>query len=249
MQIDSMRGPTMLTTHLSRLLPGLAVLASLLFPVAAAAQDDPNETCLMCHSDASAKSAGGQSIAVDAKVFAASVHGQMGFKCTDCHTDVSADKLPHEPKLKPASCAGCHEAAVTDYRSTAHAKARAGGNMVAATCSDCHVPKEFFPMVKAKVIAAKDVWHTILGTIDTPEKFEAHRWAMANRVWAYMEASDSSTCRSCHDFASMDLSEQDRMARSKHGRAEDEGKTCIECHKSLVHKKPRPPEGLASAAH
>ena len=92
----------------------------------------------MCHAEAGAKNAAGASIAVDAKTFAASVHGQMNFKCTDCHSDVSADKLPHEPKLKPANCAACHEAPVKEYLSTAHAKARAGGNMVAATCSNCH---------------------------------------------------------------------------------------------------------------
>ena len=92
----------------------------------------------MCHGDAAAKNAAGESIAVDAKTFAGSVHGQMNFKCTDCHSDVSADKLPHEPKLKPANCAACHEAPVKEYLATAHAKARAGGNMVAATCSNCH---------------------------------------------------------------------------------------------------------------
>jgi hypothetical protein len=92
----------------------------------------------MCHSDPAAKSDSGKSIAVDAKAFAGSVHGQMQFKCTDCHSDTSAEKLPHAPKLKPANCAGCHEAAVKEYQSTAHAKARKGGNMVAATCTDCH---------------------------------------------------------------------------------------------------------------
>ncbi len=98
----------------------------------------PNDSCLMCHGDAGAKNAAGQSIVVDATTFAGSVHGQMSFKCTDCHSDVSAEKLPHEPKLKPANCAACHEGPVKEYQSTAHAKARAGGNTSAATCSDCH---------------------------------------------------------------------------------------------------------------
>src|SRR5512134_226569 len=134
MPSDSMRGPKMLKSHFSRLLPGLVALASLLFPFAAGAQaavPDPNEACMMCHADASAKSSGGKSIAVDAKVFAGSVHGQMNFKCTDCHSDVSAQKLPHEPKLKPANCAACHDGPVKEYLSTAHAKARAGGNAIA----------------------------------------------------------------------------------------------------------------------
>ena len=88
----------------------------------------------MCHSDPAAKSESGKSIAVDAKVFAGSVHGQMQFKCTDCHSDVSAEKLPHEPKLKPANCAGCHEAAVKEYRvdrarEGAQGRQRGGGDL------------------------------------------------------------------------------------------------------------------------
>ncbi len=141
-----MRGLIMHTPRTNRLLPGLVALAALTLSLsldakpapAAVAAADPNETCLMCHADPAAKSEGGKSIAVDAKVFAGSVHGQMQLKCTDCHSDVSAEKLPHAPKLKPANCATCHEEPVKEYLSTAHAKARAGGNMVAATCTDCH---------------------------------------------------------------------------------------------------------------
>jgi nitrate/TMAO reductase-like tetraheme cytochrome c subunit len=96
------------------------------------------DTCLMCHSAADARGAGGKSIAVDGAKFAASVHGEMKLKCTDCHADVSADKLPHPDKLKPVDCATCHDKAVKEYAGTAHALARKGGNSVAATCTDCH---------------------------------------------------------------------------------------------------------------
>lgn len=99
---------------------------------------DPNASCMMCHSDPATKGSSGKSIGVDAKAFAGSVHGQMQFKCTDCHSDVSAEKLPHAPTLKPANCASCHEVPVKEYLATAHAKARAKGNTVAASCGDCH---------------------------------------------------------------------------------------------------------------
>ena len=132
----------------SRLFSGLVALAALTLsfsldakpaPTAAAAPPtDPNESCMMCHADAGAKSEAGKSIAVDAKAFAGSVHGQMQFKCTDCHADVSVDKLPHAPKLKAANCAACHDGQVKDYQATSHAKARRDGNAVAATCTDCH---------------------------------------------------------------------------------------------------------------
>ena len=85
------------------------------------------DTCLMCHSAADAKGAGGKSIAVDGAKFASSVHGEMKLKCTDCHADVSADKLPHPEKLKPVNCATCHDKAVNEYAGTVHGVARKGG--------------------------------------------------------------------------------------------------------------------------
>jgi nitrate/TMAO reductase-like tetraheme cytochrome c subunit len=125
----------MTSAHLLKALG--AALAFGLFAAAHAA-DDPNATCMMCHADAAAKGASGKSIAVDAERFAKSVHGEMQFKCTDCHADVSADKLPHPEKLKPPACANCHEQAVKDYTGTAHGKARKDGRMAAASCTDCH---------------------------------------------------------------------------------------------------------------
>jgi cytochrome c-type protein NapC len=137
-------------------------------------------------------------------------------------------------------CTSCHSMKINleEYKETSHYKNASG---VRATCADCHVPKEFGPKMVAKVIAAKDVYHEILGTIDTPEKYEAHRWDMASRVWEKMRASNSRECRSCHDFSQMALDDQSRSARNKHGRAEDEGKTCIDCHKGIAHKEPEDP--------
>ena len=137
-------------------------------------------------------------------------------------------------------CVSCHtmQTPYDEYKKSLHYKNQSG---VQATCSDCHVPKPFIPKMVAKIVAAKDVYHEIVGTIDTPEKFEAHRWDMASRVWAKMERSDSRECRSCHEFANMDLSEQGRSARSRHASAEERGKTCIDCHKGIVHYEPLPP--------
>jgi len=140
-------------------------------------------------------------------------------------------------------CTNCHSMKIPldEYKESLHYKNASG---IRATCSDCHVPKPFIPKMIAKVMASKDVYHEIMGTIDTPEKYEAMRWDMASRVWEKMKASDSRECRSCHDFASMDLTEQDRSARSKHGNAEDKGQTCIDCHKGVAHEEPDEPEDL-----
>ncbi|MET0090210.1 MAG: NapC/NirT family cytochrome c [Candidatus Thiodiazotropha sp.] len=138
-------------------------------------------------------------------------------------------------------CTSCHSMKVNleEYKQTVHYKNASG---VQATCSDCHVPKPFIPKMVAKVMAAKDVYHEIMGTIDTKEKYEAHRWDMANRVWAKMRASDSRECRSCHEFSNMDLSAQDRSARKRHPQAMDEGKACIDCHAGIAHEEPDEPD-------
>ncbi|MEW8333607.1 MAG: NapC/NirT family cytochrome c [Candidatus Thiodiazotropha sp.] len=138
-------------------------------------------------------------------------------------------------------CTSCHSMKVNleEFKETVHYKNASG---VQATCADCHVPKPFIPKMIAKVVAAKDVYHEIMGTIDTKEKYEAHRWDMASRVWEKMRASDSRECRSCHEFTNMDLSEQDRSARKRHPKAMDEGKACIDCHKGVAHEEPDEPD-------
>jgi cytochrome c-type protein NapC len=139
-------------------------------------------------------------------------------------------------------CISCHEMrdnVYKEYMDTEHFKNPSG---VQATCSDCHVPRPWIHKVVRKIKATTELYHTMLGTIDTPEKFEARRWEMANRVWDSMRESDSRECRNCHDFESMDLSEQDRSARKKHAKAPVDGKTCIDCHKGLAHEYPDEPE-------
>ncbi|MFO1317915.1 MAG: cytochrome c3 family protein [Burkholderiales bacterium] len=103
-----------------------------------AAAPAPNDACLMCHADKDAKSSAGKPIGVDAAGFKASVHGELQLKCTDCHADVSAQKLPHADKVKPVNCATCHDKAAAEYAGTVHGVARKGGNTVAAACTDCH---------------------------------------------------------------------------------------------------------------
>ena len=145
-------------------------------------------------------------------------------------------------------CLSCHEMAnnpYQEYKETIHFKNPSG---VQVTCADCHVPKPWVHKVIRKIVASRELYYKAVGKIDTPEKFEAHRWELANRVWDSMRATDSRECRNCHSFESMDLSEQDRSARKKHSRAVDEGKTCIDCHTGIAHDEPDEPEELEEAS-
>lgn len=138
-------------------------------------------------------------------------------------------------------CTSCHSMqwVTQEWKESYHYKNASG---VRAECADCHVPHSFGPMLHAKIIAAKDVWGEMTGVINTKEKFENHRWTMANRVWGKMRATDSRECRSCHAFEFMDTSEQAKFSRKKHLKAQELGKTCIDCHKGIAHEEPENPD-------
>ncbi|MCP4071753.1 MAG: hypothetical protein GY742_08455 [Hyphomicrobiales bacterium] len=135
-------------------------------------------------------------------------------------------------------CISCHEMRSTvyeEYKKTVHFKNASG---VKATCSDCHVPKEWTHKLIRKIKATNELYHKVIGTISTPEKFETMRQKLAERVWASMKASDSRECRNCHSYDSMDFHKQSRRGAEKMQAGIKEGKTCIECHQGIAHKLP-----------
>ncbi len=133
-------------------------------------------------------------------------------------------------------CISCHEMeenVYQEYLNSAHEGNRSG---VRAGCPDCHVPRPWIHKVVRKIQASNEVFHKVMGTVSTPEKFEAHRLNMANRVWAAMKATDSRECRNCHDFSAMAPDQQKPRAYQQHRNAMEKGNTCIDCHKGIAHK-------------
>jgi cytochrome c-type protein NapC len=139
---------------------------------------------------------------------------------------------------REAFCIGCHEMqenVYVEYRNTVHYSNRSG---VRATCPDCHVPKEWIPKMIRKMQASNEVLHKILGSIDTPEKFNAKRLELAKHEWARMKKTDSRECRNCHNFEYFDYGVQGRRSANMHQTGLNEGKTCIDCHKGIAHRLP-----------
>ena len=137
-------------------------------------------------------------------------------------------------------CLSCHEMNIPyeEYKKTIHYSNRTGTTV---TCSDCHVPSSKTPgdytrKVVRKIEAVRDIWGHLVGTIDTPEKYEAHRLTMAEREWARMKKADSQECRNCHTFDTMRKDKQKKRAVRKHEEAIEEKMTCIDCHKGIAHK-------------
>ena len=144
-------------------------------------------------------------------------------------------------------CISCHEMKATsfaEYSKSVHYQNASG---VRATCADCHVPHQLGPLLVAKVIAGNDLLQHFLGTLDTPEKFEANRLRMAKIVWARLEADNSRECRSCHSFEAMDFHKQRPAAVEKMQPASKTGETCISCHKGIAHHMPDMSQGIQQA--
>tara|TARA_R110002110_G_scaffold415748_1_gene654816 strand:- start:47430 stop:48008 length:579 start_codon:yes stop_codon:yes gene_type:complete len=133
-----------------------------------------------------------------------------------------------------AFCTSCHEmeTPLQQLRQTSHFSNASG---IAASCADCHVPHAFGPKMVRKIEAAREVWGSITGIIDTPEKYAAHTAAMKQREIARLRANDSQECRDCHQVERMLVALQSAKARQYHQSMQRNGKTCIDCHAGIAH--------------
>ncbi len=135
-------------------------------------------------------------------------------------------------------CVGCHEMknnVYAEYKGTIHDTNRSGTR---AICTDCHVPREVGPLLLRKAQASFEVWHHLVGKIDSKEKFEEHRPELASRVWKRMLETDSHECRNCHVAEKFSEELQSEKAWARHTKAREEGWTCIECHYGIAHNEP-----------
>jgi cytochrome c-type protein NapC len=84
-------------------------------------------------------------------------------------------------------CISCHEMrdnVYQEYKTTIHYSNRTG---VRAYCSDCHVPRDWGHKMMRKIQASQELYGKVMGTISTPEKFEAKRLELATHEWATHE--------------------------------------------------------------
>lgn len=133
-------------------------------------------------------------------------------------------------------CISCHEMednVYQEYKKTIHFS---NGSGVRASCSDCHVPDPWVHKIVRKIKASNELLHKAIGSIDTPEKFDAKRLKLAKNVWSEMKGTHSRECQNCHSFETMLPENQKPRARKQHLNAMTAGNTCIDCHKGIAHK-------------
>ncbi|SCA56833.1 Cytochrome c-type protein TorY [Candidatus Terasakiella magnetica] len=136
-------------------------------------------------------------------------------------------------------CISCHEMeenVYADYKRTIHFQ---NGSGVRASCSDCHVPKEWGAKLVRKIKASRELVSTMTGKISTPEKFEEHRFEMAQNVWREMRANGSRECKNCHSYEAMHADKQSKRAQKAMNEAATTDVACIDCHKGIAHRLPR----------
>ena len=135
-------------------------------------------------------------------------------------------------------CVSCHEHSsftLPEVEKTAHYHNVAGAR---AQCYDCHVPRDWAHKVSTKVTVTREFFQHLAGSIDTREKYESKRLAMAMDVWQKMRESNSRECRNCHDYSYMNLQQQEGLAARQHQLAAQQKIGCIECHMGVAHKLP-----------
>ncbi|CAH0540630.1 NapC/NirT family cytochrome c [Vibrio marisflavi] len=135
-----------------------------------------------------------------------------------------------------AFCFSCHlkmDTIVQEYKASDHYMRN---GKVIATCADCHVPHDFVDKMKVKIMATADIYYMLAGTI-TKENFEQHRPELAQKVWDTMEKDNSANCRYCHTGSNFDLTKQPQRAKLNHEQLGKTGKTCIDCHTGIAHKR------------
>jgi hypothetical protein len=113
----------------------LAAIVVFLAGTSPAADLPTSEDCLACHADKDLTRgvpAPGRSpsLFVDAPVLKASTHGTL--ECVGCHKAATA---PHDEKLPPVNCAGCHDKAGAALGTGIHGAAKARGGPRAVACS------------------------------------------------------------------------------------------------------------------
>ena len=193
---------------------------------APAAPAPANTDCLVCHEDDAAVRGDGRPVVVKPAAFEQSVHGPLA--CVDCHADLAKAELPHAEKLARVNCGACHAGPVEQYSVSAHAKARASGTSVAATCVDCHGMHDIRP--------SKDP---------------------ASRTYHLNVAATCASCHGNAEIIARGRIPSDvtkAFGDSIHGRALSRSglivaPTCSDCHGAHDVRQPKDPDSRVAKAH
>ena len=172
-----------------------------------------DEVCLSCHGQPGTtmtlENGDEWELYVPAEAHASSVHGEAGYACVQCHTQVG--EYPH-PKFtaidaRDASlklytvCLRCHSHQYEAGQDSAHSLAQQAGNRDAAICTDCHtahdVRRIYQPQTKTMLLDAR-VWIPQTCARCHSAIFEKYKESVHGAALIGQGNPDVPTCTNCH---------------------------------------------------
>jgi len=203
---------------------GLAPVLLLNMPAVVCSQtiDD----CIECHMDqtlAKTDAAGkSHSLFVDKAAFAASVHGQNGYACVDCHTTATADSHPPDG-LPDVDCGECHEEALKAYGDSHHGRLLGSGNQDAPRCYDCHTTHAILASDNPQASTHAENLQATCGTCHEQEASPPLPSLIATRVKGHgkVNLACQYTTRRCGDC---------HFETIRHGDSDLQPQECAACH-------------------
>jgi len=184
------------------------------------------DDCIECHmdrtlvkTDAAGKS---HSLFVDKAAFAASVHGQNGYTCVDCHTTATADSHPPDG-LPTVDCGECHEEALKAYNDSHHGRLLSAGEQDAPRCYDCHTAHAVLASDTPRASTHADNLQTTCGACHGQEARPPLSALIATRLKGHgkVNLACQYTTRRCGDC---------HFEAIRHGDSELQPKECAACH-------------------
>lgn len=172
-----------------------------------------NQVCLSCHGQPGLNMTLGNGevwdLFVPEEAHQNSVHGQSGYACVQCHTQVG--DYPHPPfsandardaslKLYNA-CIRCHAFQYEAGQDSAHSIAQSSGNREAAICTDCHtahdVRRIYEPQTRDMLFDAR-VWIPQTCARCHSTIYEKYKESVHGAALIGEGNPDVPTCTDCH---------------------------------------------------
>jgi nitrate/TMAO reductase-like tetraheme cytochrome c subunit len=131
-------------------------------------------------------------------------------------------------------CTSCHsmEIVADPYRQSRHYNPSSG---VRASCGDCHVSRGVISATWDHVMGTKDLLAQLFGAdYDNPVVNLVHLPDAAFSAREWFRKTGSDTCLRCHVMGAINGTRADTK---KIHLEETEGKSCVDCHINIVHRK------------
>lgn len=135
-------------------------------------------------------------------------------------------------------CTTCHSMVYAEesYKQSVHYNSASG---VRASCGDCHVSEGVFAATWDHAMGAKDLFKQLAGKVfgpdyDDPVVNLLHLPEAAFHARKWFSKRESATCKRCHTLEAI---QGKRAETAAIHREETAGKSCIDCHINLVHRK------------